>query len=71
MKDIKVKESDLEIDKVYYFDNTKECYGVFKGFLKDKTPTFEPIISNGYGKNYENGLIEFSPISSWEWILKQ
>lgn len=71
MKNIKVKESDLEVGKEYYFEDAKINYGIFKGFLNDKTPTFEAIVNNGYGKNQETGLIEFYPMPNYKWISKQ
>ncbi len=69
-KDVLVKETNLEIGKTYYFDNSKKSYGIFKGFnKKDDAVIFEPKVNNGYGVN-KKGFIEFAPLKSSKWILK-
>jgi hypothetical protein len=69
-KDVLVKETNLEIGKTYYFDKSKKSYGIFKGFDKeDESVIFEPKVNNGYGVN-KKGFIEFAPLKSSKWILK-
>jgi len=53
---IEINRNDLQIDKVYYFDDAFQSYGIFK-IRGEKELFFKPIKNTIY--DVENGLVSF------------
>jgi hypothetical protein len=68
---MKHKEKELIAGEVYYLDNVKEDWGVFKEYDDQGNLWFTPLEGSNYVVNQETNTIGFAEILDREWLLKE
>lgn len=66
------KEKGLIRGEVYYLDNMKEDWAIFKGYTKQGHLLFTPVEGSNYLVNKEDNTIGFSSIlNDRKWEIKK
>lgn len=68
---MKHKEKELIAGQVYYLDNVKEDWGIFKEYDAGGNVFFTPLEVSNYIVNQETKTVGFAGISGREWEIKE
>jgi hypothetical protein len=68
---MKHQEKELVPGQVYYLDNMKEDWAIFKEYDAEKNVFFTPLEGSSYIVNQETNTIGFAEFLDREWEIKE